>query len=127
MKTNSPRTARTEVLPGTHHEPEEAEIQKTAYALWLEKGCPAGNDLDNWFEARELLLHRARLHATGPKAAPRRNGPSSARPGSNPAPALVHFPASHPEGSTGPAGSGSPSTHLDFRHTPPPFPPSQPS
>ena len=39
------------------HEPTEAEIQHTAFRLWMEGGCRDGVELDNWFAARELLRH----------------------------------------------------------------------
>lgn len=39
------------------HEPTEAEIQKAAYYLWLESGCPAGRELEHWLAAKELLKH----------------------------------------------------------------------
>ena len=39
-------------------EPDEMEIQRAAYHLWLEEGCPAGHELDHWLAARELLRHR---------------------------------------------------------------------
>ena len=39
-------------------EPTEAEIQHTAYLLWLEGGRVPGRDLDNWLAAKELLRHR---------------------------------------------------------------------
>lgn len=42
------------VLP----EPTEAEIQHTAYLLWLEDGRPEGRDLEHWHAARQLLTHR---------------------------------------------------------------------
>jgi Protein of unknown function (DUF2934) len=38
-------------------DPTEAEIQKKAYHLWLEGGSHEGRELDNWFAAKELLLH----------------------------------------------------------------------
>jgi hypothetical protein len=45
----------------------EADIQKAAYYLWMENGCPAGRDLDYWLAAKELLRHRHRHgHASGP-------------------------------------------------------------
>lgn len=40
------------------HEPSEAEIQHTAYLLWLESGKVPGRDLDNWLAAKELLRHQ---------------------------------------------------------------------
>jgi len=39
-------------------EPTEAEIQHTAYLLWLENGRPEGRDRENWLAAKELLRHR---------------------------------------------------------------------
>ena len=43
-------------------EPTEAEIQHTAYLLWLESGRAPDHDLENWFAAKELLRHH---HAPG--------------------------------------------------------------
>ncbi|HRI83336.1 MAG TPA: DUF2934 domain-containing protein [Opitutaceae bacterium] len=45
------------------HEPTEAEIQKAAYYLWLESGCPEGRELEHWLAAKELLKHRHGRHA----------------------------------------------------------------
>jgi hypothetical protein len=126
MKTLPPRTTHKEVPPGTSHEPTEAEIQKIAYCLWLEKGCPTGQDLENWFEARELILHRAHTPASAPKTTARRNRQPANRPEPSPAPALVHFPPPHDETAAAPTGPDGPSTHLDFRHSTTPFPPSNP-
>jgi Protein of unknown function (DUF2934) len=39
------------------NEPNEAEIQKKAYHLWIEGGRREGVELDNWFAAKELLRH----------------------------------------------------------------------
>ncbi len=44
------------VLP-TGPEPTEAEIQHTAYLLWLESGQLPDRELDNWLAAKELLRH----------------------------------------------------------------------
>lgn len=44
-------------------EPTEAEIQHTAYLLWLESGQVPGHDLEHWFAAKELLRHH---HARPP-------------------------------------------------------------
>ena len=52
---------------GTHpFEIREEDIQKCAYFLWKELGCPIGRDLDLWLTAKELLRHRAtaRSHVT---------------------------------------------------------------
>lgn len=59
-------------------EPAEADIQKCAYYLWQEAGCPADRDLDLWLAAKELVRHR--VHAAPPgrparqarRSAPRR-------------------------------------------------------
>jgi len=32
-------------------------VQKEAYYLWQERGCPIGTDLDLWLEAEERLRH----------------------------------------------------------------------
>ena len=45
-------------LPVMPPEPTEAEIQHTAYLLWLENGRPEGRDRENWLAAKELLRHR---------------------------------------------------------------------
>lgn len=42
----------------SHREPTELEIQKAAYFLWLELGCPPGRDQETWFAAKEKLRHR---------------------------------------------------------------------
>jgi hypothetical protein len=42
-----------EQLPG----PTEAEIQHEAYRLWLEGGRQEGVEIENWFAAKERLLH----------------------------------------------------------------------
>lgn len=39
-------------------EPNEAEIQKLAYHLWIDGGCLEGVELDNWLAAKELIRHR---------------------------------------------------------------------
>ena len=52
-------------------EPTEAEIQHAAYFLWIERGRPAGSDLENWFAAKELLRHHhGRTPHHGRRAAP---------------------------------------------------------
>jgi hypothetical protein len=56
-------------------EPTEAEIQHTAYLLWLESGQKSGHDLDNWLAAKELLRHH---HAPG--KGPRRPAASTIPP-----------------------------------------------
>jgi len=46
-------------------EPAEAEIQKQAYFLWQEEGCPSGRDLEIWLTAKEMIRHRP-PHAPSP-------------------------------------------------------------
>ncbi len=41
----------------SYREPTEAEIQHTAYLLWLESGRAEGRDVENWLAAKELLRH----------------------------------------------------------------------
>ena len=48
-------------------EPAEADIRHCAYILWQEAGCPTDRDLDLWLAAKELLRHRAAVHANGRK------------------------------------------------------------
>ena len=36
----------------------EEDIQRCAYFLWQEEGCPRGRDLELWLEAKERLRHR---------------------------------------------------------------------
>ncbi len=43
----------------------EEDIQKCAYFLWKEEGCPAGRDLDLWLAAKELLRHHAEMPGAG--------------------------------------------------------------
>jgi hypothetical protein len=66
----------------TPPEPTEAEIQHTAYLLWLESGRQEGRDLDNWLAAKELLRHH---HA-------RTGGPKPHKPSTIP-PAIPAEPA----------------------------------
>ena len=35
--------------------PTESEIAAVAYQLWLDSGCPAGSDQEDWFRAEALL------------------------------------------------------------------------
>ena len=39
--------------------PTESEIAAVAYQLWLNNGCPAGSDQEDWFRA-EAALKKAR-------------------------------------------------------------------
>jgi hypothetical protein len=53
----------------TPPDPTEAEIQHTAYLLWLENGQPEGRDQEHWFAAKELLKHH-HARASGRKRQP---------------------------------------------------------
>jgi len=44
----------------SQHEPSQAEIQHTAYLLWVEAGQPEGLDQQHWFAAREMLRGKSR-------------------------------------------------------------------
>ena|SRR5271157_2465465 len=35
--------------------PAESEIAALAYQLWLDNGCPAGSDQEDWFRAEAIL------------------------------------------------------------------------
>jgi hypothetical protein len=57
----TPPQARSPMKRKTNHtstEPTETEIQHAAYLLWIENGRPEGRDLEHWFAAKEMLLHR---------------------------------------------------------------------
>lgn len=56
-------------------EPTEAQIQHTAYLLWLENGQKSGHELGHWLAAKELLRHH---HA--PSKGPRRRAASPIPP-----------------------------------------------
>ena len=45
MKTNH-------AVPTVHQEPPEAWIRERAYYLWLTRGCPQGDDLQDWLDAK---------------------------------------------------------------------------
>jgi hypothetical protein len=54
-------------------EPAEADIQKCAYYLWQEEGCPEGRDLELWLAAKELVRHH--VHTPAPARKPERASP----------------------------------------------------
>lgn len=47
----------------------EEQIRERAYNLWLERGCPEGQELENWLMAKEYVLRseeeRIRLEQLG--------------------------------------------------------------
>ncbi|MBS0632596.1 MAG: DUF2934 domain-containing protein [Verrucomicrobia bacterium] len=61
--------------PEPRFEPAEADIQKCAYFLWQEEGCPEGRDLELWLAAKELVRHR--VHAAPPERPPGGSGRSA--------------------------------------------------
>jgi hypothetical protein len=52
------------------HEPTEAEIQHSAYLLWIESGRPEGRDLEHWLTAKSMLCHRHGRDAKTRRAVP---------------------------------------------------------
>ena len=36
-------------------EPDQEETQRSAYQLWLERGCPVGSPEQDWFRAEKEL------------------------------------------------------------------------
>jgi hypothetical protein len=47
------------------NEPDQAETQRLAYQLWLERGCPIGSPGQDWFRAEEELRGRTADHIAG--------------------------------------------------------------
>ena len=43
------------VKPPAPASPTESEIAAVAYQLWLNNGCPAGSDQEDWFRAEAML------------------------------------------------------------------------
>ena len=56
-KTNIEEKAPNAVLPDG---PQESEIAIAAYYLWVNRGCPAGSDQDDWFRAEAELKNAQR-------------------------------------------------------------------
>ena len=40
--------------------PTEEEIRSRAHEIWLERGSPAGSDMEDWLAAEEELRHSIR-------------------------------------------------------------------
>lgn len=59
--------------------PTEAEIQRTAYFIWLQNGRPAGRELEHWLAAKALLSASSPQTRTSAPA-PRRRNPLSSVP-----------------------------------------------
>ena len=45
----------------------QEQIAALALAIWMDRGCPAGRDLDNWLEAERQLGSSGRLVIFGAK------------------------------------------------------------
>ena len=52
MNPNTPAASRESAIS-------EAQIREQAYMLWLERGCPSGQELENWLMAKEHLERHA--------------------------------------------------------------------
>jgi hypothetical protein len=53
MKSNKsprPNFVASRALPPTHE-----QIEALAHAIWVDRGCPEGRELDNWLEAERQL------------------------------------------------------------------------
>jgi hypothetical protein len=62
-------------MPGTELNRDDA-IRQLAYQLWLEAGCPAGNDVQHWLKAESIWLDK---HGT-PGAAKRAKAAKAKKP-----------------------------------------------
>lgn len=56
-------------------------IEKLAYQLWLERGCPAGSPEEDWFRAEQVLVERSELGESRPSMSRRRDKPMTAGAG----------------------------------------------
>ncbi|HEX2855362.1 MAG TPA: DUF2934 domain-containing protein [Opitutaceae bacterium] len=70
----------TKTIP---REPTEAEIQHTAYLLWIEEGRPEGRDFEHWLAAKEMLCHRHGRDSKTRRRVPEIAAPALARAGTN--------------------------------------------
>ena len=71
-------TLLTDPAPIPVTEPNEAEIQKQAYHLWVEGGCLEGVELDNWLAAALVCPYPRRQ--TGERSADGHDRPFDRRP-----------------------------------------------
>jgi len=46
--------------------PTESEIAAVAYQLWVNNGCPAGSDQEDWFRAEAMLKDALVAECEGP-------------------------------------------------------------
>ena len=62
-KVSSPKTEKEKnkiaFSPGHRFGISREQIARRAYELWLERGCPAGRDLEIWLEAERQLKAKA--------------------------------------------------------------------
>ena len=56
--TTAPSAPMTERRPPAP--PTQEQIAALAHAIWIDRGCPEGRDLDNWFEAERQLRGEVR-------------------------------------------------------------------
>jgi Protein of unknown function (DUF2934) len=81
-----PALARTEQAAPNSSPPESLSlrddaIEKLAYQLWLERGCPAGSPEEDWFRAEQVLVERSELGESRPSPSRRRDKPMTAGAG----------------------------------------------
>jgi Protein of unknown function (DUF2934) len=50
--------------------PTESEIAAVAYRLWLNNGCPAGSDQEDWFRAEAMLKNALLAKCEDPSELP---------------------------------------------------------
>jgi hypothetical protein len=55
MKMTPETGATGESVKDTAIDRSEVETARVAYQLWLDRGCPNGSDLEDWFRAEEIL------------------------------------------------------------------------
>jgi hypothetical protein len=59
-------TART--MPERTVSPTESEIAAVAYRLWVNNGCPAGSDREDWYRAEAMLKEALVGKCEGPSS-----------------------------------------------------------
>ncbi|MDA1237024.1 MAG: DUF2934 domain-containing protein, partial [Acidobacteria bacterium] len=54
--TTTPRERKASAAAPASDAPNSKEIERLAYKLWEERGCPEGTSLEDWNRAQEMLL-----------------------------------------------------------------------
>ena len=54
--TARPQTRAATTVTSRKVEPSTDAIARRAYEIWMRKGCPAGQDLENWLQAKAELV-----------------------------------------------------------------------